>query len=303
MKLRIIAALAGLLLVLAWVGVWVAQSDWLRDKVLAEIVTQAERVTGGAVKLKAFRLDWRTMIAEVDQFEIRGTEPANEAPLLTVEKIRVGLTIVSLLSRDIRVSTVEAIRPKVHLILLANGKTNIPEPKLRTKGKGAAQTILDLKIGRFDARMGEFLVANTVTPWEAKGEHLETQIEYEPKGARYSGTVSLAKLYVKPYELQVTASAAMELDRLVILSATLKTADSEVELKNTMLHRFADPVWTGQYQAKVALKEFLKGAQGTSAGQRERAVRLDQGLPGDRERDRSRYWLRFVPEHDCGRGL
>jgi translocation and assembly module TamB len=264
MKLRIAAVLVGLPIMLAWVGVWIAQSDWLRERVLTEIVTQAERVTGGAVKLKAFRFNWRALTAEVDQFEIRGTEPADQAPLLTVEKIRVGLTIVSLVTRDIRISTVEAIRPRVHLILLANGKTNIPEPKLKTRTKGAVQTILDLKIGRFDARMGEFLLANTVTPWEAKGEHLETQIEYEPKGARYSGNVSLAKLFVKPYELQVTAGAAMELDRIVILRAQIKTGGSEVELKNTMLHHFSSPEWTGQYDAKVALKDLLKGAEGVA---------------------------------------
>jgi translocation and assembly module TamB len=264
MKLRLAAIFAGLLIVLAGVSVWLAQSDWLRDKVLREIVTQAERVTGGAVRLRAFRFDWKTLTAEVDRFEIRGTEPAGEAPLLAVEKIRVGLTIVSLFARDIRVGTIEVIRPRAHLMLLANGKTNIPEPKIRTKNKGAAQTILDLKIGKFDLRNGEFLVAHTVTPWEARGEKLEAQVAYDPGGARYTGTVAVAALHMKPCDVQVTASAAMEADRLMISSARLKTAESEVELRNTMMHHFAEPVWTGQYQAKVALKEFLKGAQGVA---------------------------------------
>ncbi|MDQ1472296.1 MAG: translocation and assembly module TamB, partial [Bryobacterales bacterium] len=264
MKLRIAAVFAGLLLALAGFFVWIAQSDWLRGRVLTGIVTEAERVTGGAVKLKAFRFDWRTLTAEVDEFEIRGTEPADQAPLLTVDKIRVGLTIISLLARDIRVKKIEAIRPRAHLILLANGKTNIPAPKIRKTGKGAAQTILDLKIGQFDARNGEFLLADTVTPWEARGEKLEAQIAYEPKGGRYSGTVGVAALHVKQFDVQLTASAAMELDRIIVVDAKLRTAGSEVNLRNTMMHHFADPVWTGQYEAKVALKEFLKGAQGTA---------------------------------------
>jgi len=50
----------------------------------------------------------------------------------------------------------------------------------------------------------------------------------------------------------------------VIVDAKLKSGESEVRLKNTMMHHFAAPEWTGQYQAVIALKEFLKGAQGTA---------------------------------------
>jgi len=164
MKLKIALVVTAFLISLTGVGVWVAQSDWLREKVLTAIVTQAEKTTGGAVKLKAFRLDWKTLIAEVDDFEIRGTEPANEAPLLTIDKIRVGLTIVSLVARDVRVAWVEATHPKAHLILLANGKTNIPQPKIRRQNKTAAETILDLKIGKYEVRNGEFLLAEKNLP-------------------------------------------------------------------------------------------------------------------------------------------
>ena len=263
-RLFIAAAMTVALLVVVLAGLLVLRSKWLREKVLTTLITQAERTTGGAVRLKAFRFDWRTLTAEVDGFEIRGTEPANEAPLLAIEKIRVGLTIISLVSREIRVATIEGVRPKVHLILLADGKTNIPEPKIRTRNKSAAQTILDLKIGKFDLHDGEFLLANVVTPWEARGEKLETQLAYEPGRARYSGTVSLGQLRVNRFELALTASVAMELDRLVIVAATLKTAGSEVNLRNTMMHHFAAPEWSGQYEANVALKEFLKGAQGVA---------------------------------------
>jgi len=262
MKLKIALAVAAILIGLSGVGIWIAQSDWLREKILTTIVAQAELTTGGAVKLHAFRFDWKTMTAEVDGFEIRGTEPAGEAALLTVDRIRVGLTVVSLVARDIRVAWVEVQHPKAHLILLANGRTNIPEPKLKRRNRGASETILDLKIGKFDVRNGEFLVAEKTVPWEAAGEKLEARVAYETGRGRYSGTVALGSLHVDRYNIALTASAAMERDRIVVTDAKLTSGASEVRLRNTMMHHFTSPEWTGQYEASIELKEFLKGAQG-----------------------------------------
>jgi translocation and assembly module TamB len=270
--LRLGLVLLALLLVLTGVGVWIAQSDWLRERVRTEIVTQAERASGGKVELGAFRFDWRNLTAQVDRFVIHGTEPAGQAPLLRVEKVTVQLQIISLFTRDFRIRKSEAIRPEAHLILAADGKTNIPQPKLRKPGKSVSEIILDLKINRFDVTDGSFLVEAAGQPphrhpWEAHGENLVAQLAYEERARRYTGTVSLAALHVKTVTLQITASASMEQDRILVTSATVRTAESEVSLRNTQMSHFASPVWTGQYQAKVVLKEFTKLARGTLLAQ------------------------------------
>ena len=262
------ATLALTLLFLTGAGLWIAQSDWLREKVRSEIVSQAERATGGKVELGAFRFDWHTLTAEVDRFVIRGTEPAGDAPLLRVERARVEFRIVSFFSRAFTIASAEAFRPEAHLIVAADGKTNLPHPRIRKPGKNAAEVILDLKIARFNLQNGSILLEAAgapprIQPWNARGENLRAQVAFDPAGARYTGNVALAPLHLAGLDLELTAAASMEPDRVLITGAKVKTANSEVELHNTELNHFASPVWTGQYQARVALRDFTKLARGT----------------------------------------
>lgn len=265
--LRIAAVIAVLVLALAGITIWIARSDWLRERVRNGIVEETERATGGKVELGAFRFDWQTLTAEVDRFVLHGTEPAGSAPLVSVKHASMQLEIISLFAQNFRIRKTEAIQPDAHLIVAADGRTNIPQPKVHKAGKGVAQTILDLKIGTFDLRQGSILLETAgqppkIQPWDARGENLAAQVAYDELQGRYSGTVSLAPLHLKQFDIQLNAAASMELDRILITRALLKTGESEVELRNTMLNHFAGPVWTGQYEAKLALKDFTKLARG-----------------------------------------
>src|SRR6266516_1960264 len=101
---------SGLVLVLIAAGVtglFVARSAWLREKVRQRIVLEASNATGGRVEIGAFRFDWRTLTAELDNLVVHGTEPSGEAPLLAIDRVLVGLRIVSLMERDFDVARVE----------------------------------------------------------------------------------------------------------------------------------------------------------------------------------------------------
>ncbi len=266
--LRIAAVGVALAIALAAVALWIAQSDWVRERARNLIVQETERATGGRVELGTFRFDWHTLTADVDRFVLHGTEPAGSAPLVSVKHASIQLEVLSLVRRDFRIRKSEAIQPDGHLIVAADGQTNIPRPKVRNAGKGVAQMILDLKIGAFDLRQGSILLEVAgqppkILPWDARGENLTAQVAYEELQGRYSGTVSLAPLHLKQFDIELQASASMEADRILITRALLKTGESEVELRNTMLSHFAAPVWTGQYQAKLALKNFTRLARGT----------------------------------------
>ena len=56
-------------------AVLVLQSGWLYGKVRTWIVSTVENSTGGRVEIGAFRLDWKLLRAEVDNFTLHGTEP------------------------------------------------------------------------------------------------------------------------------------------------------------------------------------------------------------------------------------
>src|SRR5438477_248811 len=138
------------LVLMAVVGaVFLAQSGWLRERLRQRIIAQAEQTTGGRVEIGAFHLDWRSLTAAIDNLTIHGSEPAADAPLLAIRRVRVGFRIISLLQREFNVGSVEAEDPRVHIILAPDGTTNVPQPRTPRNGNGP-ETILALRIGRFD---------------------------------------------------------------------------------------------------------------------------------------------------------
>jgi translocation and assembly module TamB len=248
-------------------GIKVAQSDWLREKFRERIVAEAERATGGRVEIGAFKLDWRTLTAELDNLIIHGTEPAGDVPLLTVKQVVIGFRIISLMERAFDVQRVTAESPQAHLIIQPDGSTNIPQPKTPPTGKTGPETILDLKIGKFDLADGVVIAERTgnksVRPWNARGENLAAHVNYNASfnatGPRYDGAVSVAPVDLTwngvKLTAQVAANASMEKNRLTVSNATLKTGASELDLSNVLVDSFTNPVTTAQYKVRVSLAD------------------------------------------------
>ncbi|HWE49087.1 MAG TPA: translocation/assembly module TamB domain-containing protein [Bryobacteraceae bacterium] len=254
---------AGLLAVAA-AGVLIARSDWFREKVRERIISEAAKATNGKVELGEFKFDWKTLTAELDNLTIHGTEPSGQAPLLHVNRLIVGLKIISMMDRTFNIARVEADAPHSHLIVEANGDTNIPPPHKLTP-----QMILDLKIGRFDLKDGLVLTESpgnqpVSTPWSARGENLTAHAAYNQAAARYSGEVSLAPLHFQwnsfgAVDASVKASLAMEKNRITVPAATITTAGkipSVLNLSDVSIDGFTAPVATAKYDGTVSLDEI-----------------------------------------------
>src|SRR4051794_31971968 len=109
---RIALIASGLIVTLAVAavitGLYLVQSDWLRNKLRQRIIAEAEKAIGGRVEIGAFNLNWRTLTADVDNLVIHGTEPVTEPPLLAIQHVRVGFKIISLIERDFNVASITA---------------------------------------------------------------------------------------------------------------------------------------------------------------------------------------------------
>src|ERR1035437_277998 len=184
---RIVLVSAGcialLVLLAAVTAVFVARSDWLREKLRAALIGQAEIATGGRVEIGKFQLDWTGLTADVDGLVIHGTEAPGQAPFLAVDHVKVGIRIISLFSRDFRLSRIDVTHPRVHLIIAEAGGTNLPRTKVTGK-TGTADTILNLKIGRFEVANGEAFVESPGSPphtypWSAHGRNLAALATYD----------------------------------------------------------------------------------------------------------------------------
>jgi len=264
-RIALISSGAAILLVaiVVAVGTMMVQSAWLREKIRARVVEEAAKATGGKVEIGALRLDWKTLTAELDDVVIHGTEAAGAAPLLAVKHAAIGFKVISFLERQFNVARVETDGARVHLIIGADGSTNLPEPHISIQT--GVERILALKIGKFDLANGLATVERVggrknVTPWSARGENLAANVSYNKAGSRYDGTISVEPLdFVWNGGIRVSTQVAMavslEKNRLLVSSATVKTAQSQFELSNVMVSGFTTPLTTGQYKARVSLAE------------------------------------------------
>lgn len=264
--LGIAGGLVGLLLLLGLIGVDIAQSDWLREKVRIRIVTELETATGGEVTIGKFKFDWKTLTAELDDVIIHGTEPRTGPPLLRVRTLVMGLKIISLAKRDFDIAFLRAEEPKVYLLVGANGSTNVPNPKVpQTKSnKGPVETILDLKVGEFAINHGQADVHTAgqvprTQSYDAVGQNLQVNLGYEAAGPDYKGKLKLAPLQLRygTYEnvpVNVDLDVILEKNRLRVTGGKLDTAESHVELSGD-LNNFSNPVVTAQYTGKFSIKE------------------------------------------------
>lgn len=248
------------------------RSGWLREKIRQRVVAEAAKATGGRVEIGALGLDWRTLTAEIDNLTIHGTEPADAAPLLSVKRVVIGFKVLSFIERQFNVARVEAEGPVAHVIIEPDGSTNLPRPRI-PKDKTGPEVILALKIGKFDLANGMLAVdrgggKKDATPWNARGENLTAHVTYNKAGPRYDGGISVAPLDFVwngaganggvRVTAQVTAAASMEKNRLTVSSATVKSAQSEIDLSNVLVSGFTAPLTTGQYNARISLAEADK---------------------------------------------
>jgi translocation and assembly module TamB len=253
-------------------GVVMVRSGWLLEEIRERVVAEAEKATGGKVEIGALRLDWRTLTAEIDNLVIHGTEPADAAPLLAVRRVAIGFKILSFLERRFNVARVEAEDPRAHVIVEADGSTNLPHPKI-PNGRTGPETILALKIGKFDLANGLIAMERAggkkdTSPWNARGENLTAHATYNSAGPRYDGGISVGPVSftwkglgtsgVQVAGVRVTATASMLKDQLTVSTATVKSAQSELEMSNVAVQGFNAPLTTGQYKVRVSLAEADK---------------------------------------------
>lgn len=156
--------------VVAVIGI--GNSDWLREKFRLRIIAEASAATGGRMEIGAFRFDWRTLTAELDGVVLHGKEPPGTAPFLTIKRLVVGFRILSLAEKTFDVARLEAENPQAHVIIQADGSTNVPEPP--PPHHDIPKLIMDLRIGNFDLKDGVVVAEQagnkTVTAWNARGE-------------------------------------------------------------------------------------------------------------------------------------
>ncbi len=268
---KIIAWVPGtLLLLLAVIGIGgfvFLQSQSFHRYVLAKIMQVASDSTGGKVYVRSFDFHWSGLRADLYDIVIRGTEGADQRPLLRVDKLTVGLKILSVLHQQVNLNELLIEHPVVNLTVDKDGKNNIPQPNA-PKQQNSQTNVFDLAVGHVLLSGGELYYNDKKNLINADVRDFRTETNFSALEKRYSGSVSYhqgsvqyANLKSLPhgFDLQFSATPA----QLTLSSMVLTVASSRISLQAN-ISDYANPKVAGNYNALIHTQDVAGLMTGAS---------------------------------------
>ena len=262
--LTVAASIAGLLVVLLIASFLTLQSSWFANFVREKIIAAAQDSTGGIVELGSFEFDWHNLTVRIHNFVLHGTEPKTVPPLLRVQLLELRLHLFSGIEHLIDLAYLGVQKPQVNVIVSPDGKTNIPEPKVKSQpsNTNGLETIVNLQVGHFQLQDGLLQYLQQKTSFSARGENLKVILNYNTLNPSYAGNVSVEPLVLAsgnrpPLRVQVNVPVAIEKDAVRIANATLGADHSKISVSASLQHLKA-PLVDGHLNASISLPEVQR---------------------------------------------
>jgi translocation and assembly module TamB len=257
--LIIAAGVCGVVVLLALSALYFLQSNWFKEKIREKIISAIEGASGGQVELKSFNYDWRTLSAEFSNLTIHGNEPNPGPPLFRADSVRVGLSIVSLLKRQVDIAALKVERPEIYLLVRADGSANVPAPRNRRMDE-IVEELLNLKVRHFDLHRGVIRADEKQIPLSARGDNLKLLLNYDFSGPRYDFSVYAQQLHIDSDQIpaasaDLEAHGGIEKDRIVVQQIVLKSGASSLEASGTLAH-FTHPNADFRLNLQTPSREF-----------------------------------------------
>jgi translocation and assembly module TamB len=283
---------AGVFLVVALaalgVGSWYVSTAGFENKVKAKVIALLEQATGGRVEMESLRLSlWRLDVV-AEHLVIHGLEGPNEAPYLQADRIEVRLQIKTIfraavgphlmhdggIASHIALNLLQVDRPQAHVIVYANGTTNIPSPKTKsTSTEPLPDTLLDLEAETVDVHNGVALVQDKAIPFSMDARDLQATVKYETAGDFYDIVLGLSNLRTK-MEKEPTVQSRLKTEvtfarhTAEVRSFEFDTGKSSQLFLKAKVQDFVHPMWTAAVNGNVELKQIsaISGFDGFTGG-------------------------------------
>jgi translocation and assembly module TamB len=236
---RAAAAFVIVVMALAISSVLIFQSGWFQERLRERILRELENGTGGRVELGNFSFNWRTLEATVAPLILHGTESADEPPMVRIEKVTIGLRVISALERRVDLASVHLDRPSVYIAVYPDGTTNLPVPRAAQDKSSWAGHLVDLAVRRYEVVGGLVEYDNRLLPVDLRGEDLRLAMNYEAAAKRYRGDVASHHLHMglsmaTPVEFDAAANFTLERDRLTVTRLHVASGQSRADLTGAL---------------------------------------------------------------------
>jgi len=172
---------------------FVASSPGFESYLLRQTVKWIETAIGGRAEIASFHWDILHLEAEADGLVIHGLEDRGEAPYAQVDRLRVRISLLGLLSPHIRLRFIEIVRPHLHLIVYADGSTNQPQPRTPQKsGKPTLDKFFDLKANAIAVEQGTLFYENRAATFDYQDRYIPLDFSANDLSLRMSSMSSSA---------------------------------------------------------------------------------------------------------------
>lgn len=225
---------------------------------LRKIVDAADQATGGKAQIGSLDFQLSTLTAELYDITLRGTEGAGKPPLLHVDKMTVGLKIVSAIHHQVSLQELLIERPVIYVEVDRDGKNNLPTAPPNPSSSNTS--IFDLAVAHAQLSNGEINYGDRKIPMEADLHNLAANIRFQASAKRYEGTFSYDNGHLQyahyaplPHHLNLEFGATP--DRLDLRSMLLAVGSSEIAL-TVGVSNYSNPVADGDYRIRIHTQDF-----------------------------------------------
>ena len=188
--IRWIAAVVGTLIFLVVLASYIVlKTPQFHRYVLANIIEQVQRTTGGKLELANWDFRLSPMVVNLYGITLHGIEDPGQKPLFTAEKLTVGVSARSLWGRKLQLTELQVQHPVASLRVNQDGKTNIPTPPEKISSP-TPTTVWNLAVAHALLSHGEVYYNDQERKFNAELYDLQTEVRFDPAATRYGGSVS-----------------------------------------------------------------------------------------------------------------
>ncbi|MHB1936730.1 MAG: translocation/assembly module TamB domain-containing protein [Acidobacteriaceae bacterium] len=238
---------------------WYASTPRFTARVHKAVVNALERATGGRVEMGPFRWSARHFTIEVDDLTIHGKEGPDEIPYFHVRHLTLDASLLTFLTPKIRLTSLTAVGPTLHLIVLPDGTTNQPQPRVASN-EPLPQTLLSMAIEQTRIEDGWLLVNDRKVPFEMAAGPMRLIMRYIPEQTAYQAMLDTRNITFRlknstETHSRLQASLRLARDSVRIDSLHLQTGNSRL-MATGEVRDFAAPNWKTNVWGSVDAREI-----------------------------------------------
>ena len=250
---------------------WYASTPAFTAHVHQEVIDALERATGGRVEMRSFRWSVRHFTIDVEDLTIHGKEGPGEIPYFHVKHLMLDASLLTFLTPRIHLTSLTAVSPTFHLIVLPDGTTNQPQPRV-SSSEPLPQTLLSMAIEQTRIEDGMVWVNDRKVPFELAAGPMHLIMRYVPQQSVYQATLDTQNITFRlknstETHSRLQVSLHLTRDTVKIDGLNLQTGNSRLMATGEM-RNFAAPSWQTNIWGSVDAREIgaMTGVDGLRNG-------------------------------------